>query len=124
MFNQQRTIGELAELAELRAQVDTLWRRVNNQSHNISNIHGFSCEFCGGSHKSIDCQIGNNFATPYENTNYFVPNYGRNPNHFDMINPYSNTYNSEWQNHPNLQWEGNHQPAPWAPPVDSPHEPL
>ena len=41
-----------------------------------------------------------------------------------MTDPYSNTYNPEWQNYPNLQWGGNNQLAPWAPPVDSPYAPL
>ncbi|KAL5549438.1 hypothetical protein UlMin_004669 [Ulmus minor] len=61
------------------------------------------CDLCGGNHASFECQVGNPFASPNSEQANYVSNFQR-PQH----NPYSNTYNPGWRNHPNLSW-GNNQ---------------
>ncbi|KAL5574623.1 hypothetical protein UlMin_016322 [Ulmus minor] len=61
------------------------------------------CDLCGGNHASVECQVGNPFASPNSEQANYVSNFQR-PQH----NPYSNTYNPGWRNHPNLSW-GNNQ---------------
>ena len=56
------------------------------------------CDHCVGNHSSVDCQMGNPFAqSSYGQANY-VSNFQC------QNNPYSNTYNLEWRNHPNFSW--------------------
>ena len=55
---------------------------------------------------SSECQVGNTFASSSsssEQVNYLARNQ-RQPN-----NPYSNTYNPGWRNHPNLAWGNQNQ---------------
>jgi hypothetical protein len=55
----------------------------------------------------MECQVGN--PSMSEQASY-VSNYQRQQN-----NPYSNTYNPGWQNHPNFSWrnnQANSQPPP------------
>ncbi|XP_056162170.1 uncharacterized protein LOC115663395 [Syzygium oleosum] len=76
----------------------------------VLKIQGPTCEFCNGSHASTECRVGNPFTHPPENTN-FVGNFSGLPN-----NPYSNTYNPGWRNHPNFSWSNQNQQGPRPPP--------
>ena len=69
-----------------------------------------SCNLCSGPHESVDCQAGNPFAPRSSEQVSFV-NYNRNFNNQPrpQNNPYSNTYNPHWRNHPNLLWKDNQQ---------------
>ncbi|KAG5513007.1 hypothetical protein RHGRI_038576 [Rhododendron griersonianum] len=51
-----------------------------------------------GNHMGVDCQVGNPFANNSSEQANFVSNYQR------QNNPYSNTYNPGWRNHPNFSW--------------------
>ena len=62
---------------------------MSNVSH-VARVD-MSCNWCGGAHLSDEC-------TNIEQAQ-FVSNYNRAQN-----NPYSNTYNSGWRNHPNFAW--------------------
>src|SRR5262249_37856648 len=69
------------------------------------------CELCGvNGHKSVECQAGNPFAQSIEQVDY-VGNFNRPP---PQNNPYSNTYNPGWRNHPNFSWSNqqNQRPPP------------
>ncbi|XP_056169335.1 uncharacterized protein LOC130138641 [Syzygium oleosum] len=90
----------VAEFAALNKKIDS-----------VLKIQGPTCEFCNGSHASTECQVGNPFTHPPENTN-FVGNFSRPPQN----NPYSNTYNPRWQNHPNFSWSNQNQQGPRPPP--------
>ncbi|KAF7152131.1 hypothetical protein RHSIM_Rhsim01G0069400 [Rhododendron simsii] len=46
----------------------------------------------------VDCQVGNPFANNGSEQANFVSNYQL------QNNPYSNTYNPGWRNHPNFSW--------------------
>ena len=64
---------------------------------NIIQSPTTACHWCGGEHPSEACQgpstskqvnaIGNNFQPP-------------------QLNPFSNTYNAGWKQHPNFGWGG------------------
>ena len=95
-----------------------------------------SCEFCGGNHDSMDCQISasydqvnfmgnfqgdqNTFQRPIQNQ---FQNKGQDsfqrPQANPQNNPYSNTYNPGWRNHPNLSYKKqnivNQPPSGFAP---------
>ena len=59
------------------------------------------CDHCTRNHSSVDYQKGNPFAqSSYGQANY-VSNFQR------QNNPYSNTYNPGWRNHPNFSWSNN-----------------
>ncbi|XP_030963798.1 uncharacterized protein LOC115984958 [Quercus lobata] len=61
-----------------------------------------------------DCQVGNPFAqSSYGQANY-VSNFQR------QNNPYSNTYNPGWRNHPNFSWRNNQGQA--KPPQQFPQQ--
>ena len=91
-------VHEIDSLSALAAQVATLSRKLDNI--NVSAIHSTNtcCEFCAGNHMGINCQVGNPFANNSSEQANFVSNYQR------QNNPYSNTYNPGWRNHPNLSW--------------------
>ena len=72
-----------------------------------------TCNFCGGPHFSANCNSGGMFtsSTPSYFTHHeevdYVGNAPRQQN-----NPYSNTYNPGWQNHPNFGWSNNTNQGP------------
>ncbi|KAH9780498.1 hypothetical protein KPL71_008102 [Citrus sinensis] len=55
------------------------------------------CELCGGNHTSVNCQVRSPFAPSSAEQAHYVSNFHRQQN-----NPYFNTYNPGWKNHPNL----------------------
>ena len=63
------------------------------QLNSISNPT-LTCDFCGGSHMNDNC-------TNIEQAQY-MGNFNRQP---QQSNPYSNTYNAGWRNHPNFAWK-------------------
>ncbi|XP_048140761.1 uncharacterized protein LOC125316465 [Rhodamnia argentea] len=84
--------------------IATHFAALNKKIDSVLKIQGSTCEFCNGSHASDECQVGNPFAHPPENTN-FVGNFSRPLRN----NPYSNTYNPGWRNHPNFSWSNQNQ---------------
>ncbi|KAJ8762772.1 hypothetical protein K2173_022901 [Erythroxylum novogranatense] len=89
----------------LSAQMDVLTKKLDNLMHSVrggasSSLRSCAvCEHCGGdSHASFECQVGNPFAQESEEAHY-VGNYNR-----QRLDPYSNTYNPGWRNHPNFSW--------------------
>uniref|UniRef100_A0A803MBH3 Uncharacterized protein n=1 Tax=Chenopodium quinoa TaxID=63459 RepID=A0A803MBH3_CHEQI len=76
----------------LNAKVDNLTKIFSKMS-NVSLISSLdlSCDNCGGAHASSDC-------LNFEQAQY-VSNYNRSQN-----DPYPNTYNPGWKNHPNFSW--------------------
>ena len=72
------------------------------------------CDHCARNHSSVNCQMGNPFAqSSYGQANY-VSNFQR------QNNPYSNTYNPGWRNHPNFSWSNNQELA--KPPQQLPQQ--
>lgn len=106
-------VNDSDKLENLSAQVANLTKQLENLgtinlnfnfNSNVSNVSSFaSCEYCGDNHESVNCQVGNPFAQSNEfNDINFVGNFQRKCN-----NPYSNTYNPGWRNHPNFSWNDN-----------------
>ena len=58
----------------------------------------YSYEFYGGGHPTLECQGSCSQDTSIEQLNAFN-NFQRSQG-----NPYSNTYNPGWRNHPNFSW--------------------
>ncbi|XP_017972490.1 PREDICTED: uncharacterized protein LOC108660447 [Theobroma cacao] len=81
-----------AEVAALSKKFDTLGVHTVQNSFTV-------CKMCGDSHSSDQCSY--NSASVH-----FVGNFNRQQN-----NPYSNTYNSGWRNHPNFSWNNNAGPS-------------
>ncbi|KAK8506990.1 hypothetical protein V6N12_041667 [Hibiscus sabdariffa] len=58
----------------------------------VQDARAVSCVHCEGHHNANDCPAMHESAS-------YVGNYNRNAN-----NPYSNTYNPGWRQHPNFSW--------------------
>ena len=93
----------LAEIAALRAEV-------NNLKGTAMHVQSITCDLCGGGHDTSNCQTGNPFAKTTDTANY-IGNFFRP----QQNNPYSNTYNQGWRQHPNFSWSNQNaaqQPPP------------
>ena len=89
-------LHELDALSTIQTQLAAITKRLRTTT--VSAIQ--TCNSCGGGHENTSCEASNNFAFEQsEQANYI--------NNYQNSNPYSNTYNSYWRNHPNLQWENN-----------------
>ena len=72
------------------------------------------CDHCARNHSSVNCQMGNPFAQSSYGQENYVSNFHR------QNNPYSNTYNPGWRNHPNFSWSNNQELA--KPPQQLPQQ--
>ncbi|KAL5549722.1 hypothetical protein UlMin_004953 [Ulmus minor] len=66
-----------------------------------SSVETVSCVFCGGGHVYDDCPnnpVSVHYVGNYNSGNYNSGSYNRGNN------PYSNTYNPGWRQHPNFSW--------------------
>ncbi|KAG9458347.1 hypothetical protein H6P81_002855 [Aristolochia fimbriata] len=94
-------IQNVDPIVALQAQVESL-------SNQLSKLYKPSlvaqiCDMCGGGHPSQECQAGIVQAVnSFDQANY-VSNFRRSND------PYSNTYNPGWRNHPNFSWSNNNQ---------------
>ena len=93
----------------LSAQMEALTKQIKrlrtNQTQQCA-MGAVICDFCGGGHPNHECQTGNSFS------NYSMPEQANFVNNFCRPNnPYSETYNPGWRNHPNFAW-GNNTRAP------------
>ena len=91
-------IHELDAMMALTAQVASLTNMVKGLTLPPGNTalqpSQVACVYCGGEHPYSQCS-----ANP-ESVNY-VNNFNRGSN---INNPYSNTYNPGWRQHPNFSW--------------------
>ncbi|XP_071939080.1 uncharacterized protein [Coffea arabica] len=107
--NTRRTAGmlEVDTLNMLSVKMDNVVKMLNRQVGPSSNqgVVVASCTTCGGDHDDFMCSSSEQVQ--------YLNNYNRPPQN----NPYSNTYNPGWRNHPNFGWkdQGNQQR-----PVNSP----
>ncbi|KAL5564485.1 hypothetical protein UlMin_027649 [Ulmus minor] len=106
-----KTPEEAHELLEVMAENNNQWhseRVIAKRPAAVNEIDSVNV-------LSAQCQVGNPFASPNSEQANYVSNFQR-PQH----NPYSNTYNPGWRNHPNLSW-GNNQGG--SKPSSSFHQP-
>ncbi|KAI3472480.1 hypothetical protein Pfo_031183 [Paulownia fortunei] len=89
-------VHDVDALATLTAQVAAILSQQFNSLHtNPAPISVEVCNFCSGPHHSTKCQVENLFAPSQPEQAQFVGNANW------QNNPYSNTYNPGWRNHPN-----------------------
>ena len=95
----KKTLGvhKLDVLITLSSQVTSLSKEISSLINQVNVIKTLveACDLCRGMHTSMQCQEGNLFmpSQPVQ------VNYVGNQNH--QNDPFSNTYNPKWQNHPN-----------------------
>ncbi|XP_038698003.1 uncharacterized protein LOC119995560 [Tripterygium wilfordii] len=102
-------VFELDAMAMLTAQISSLTKKVDSLSVNSTNSPTNTCDFCAGPHSISECTITMEQASQ-------IGNFNRQRN-----DPYSNTYNPGWRNHPNFSWSNN-QNVQRPPPGYAPQE--
>ncbi|XP_042396837.1 uncharacterized protein LOC121986983 [Zingiber officinale] len=91
---------EVSALDSLAAKVDALTYKFEN--FNVNAVSSIICEICGVTgHSAMNCQIMVTQPTGAQVEQVdAINNYAQKPNN----NPYSNTYNPGWRNHPNFSY--------------------
>ncbi|KAL5573835.1 hypothetical protein UlMin_023432 [Ulmus minor] len=90
-------VHEVSEITSLTAQIASLVNTLNNQQatphQNVNSVQGTgeSCVLCNGTHRFESCPSNPESVC-------YVGNMNRNNN------PFSNTYNPGWRQHPNFSW--------------------
>ncbi|GAU31493.1 hypothetical protein TSUD_332680 [Trifolium subterraneum] len=81
--------------------IESLLKIFTNQSVSqvqVNAAQGVTCDFCHQNHANGEC-----FSAGSEEANYLANFRKSSPNN----NPFSNTYNKGWREHPNFGWGGN-----------------
>ncbi|KAG9458894.1 hypothetical protein H6P81_003402 [Aristolochia fimbriata] len=107
-YPMERSVKKPAEIYKLdsstatQAQLEALQQQFENFQQQSNLVVASICGTCGGGHADFECQ-GNVYAlnSMPKQTN-FVGNSRR-------MDPYSNTYNPGWKNHPNFSWNNVNQ---------------
>ncbi|KAH9743430.1 hypothetical protein KPL70_003294 [Citrus sinensis] len=97
-------VHNIYAITALLAQVTSLTNMIKATTSApaaVKQVAKLSCVYCGEEHKFDNCP--RNLAS----VNY-VSNYNRQ----SQNNPYSNTYNLEWKQHPNFLWSNQNQNTP------------
>lgn len=84
---------EVDALTQINAQLAALNKKINTM-----NYCGQSCKHCVGNHANSSC-LTSSFVQPRVDQENYV-NYNK-----QQSNPFSNTYNPGWRNHPNFSWK-------------------
>ncbi|XP_073017528.1 uncharacterized protein [Primulina eburnea] len=94
-------VNQVTDLSAVSAQLEALNRKIDGMSASGSamRLQEIFCDKCGGEHDVQDCQDGNPFYVPEGAKHVGFQNRPRN-------DPYSNSYNPGWRNHPNFSWGG------------------
>ncbi|KAG9449988.1 hypothetical protein H6P81_009953 [Aristolochia fimbriata] len=95
-------IYKLDSSTTTQAQLEALQHQFTNFQQQSNPVVASICGICGGGHADYECE-GNVYALN------FTPeqaNFVRNSRRMD---PYSNTYNPSWRNHPNFSWNNANQ---------------
>ncbi|KAJ9168748.1 hypothetical protein P3X46_020240 [Hevea brasiliensis] len=98
--NARKTTGvlEVDALSMINAQFDQLTRKLEKMQANAVGTNSQLEDSYGGGNMNSEC---NNFNEPSSEQMNYVNN-GGNFNQRLSNNPYSNTYNPGWRNHPNF----------------------
>ncbi|XP_073273245.1 uncharacterized protein [Primulina huaijiensis] len=103
--NQRRStrVHQVTDFSAITAQLDVLNRKLDglNMGGTSMRLQEILCEKCGGEHFVNDCHDDNPFYVQNEApvNKIGLDNRPRN-------DPYSNTYNPGWRQHPNFSWGG------------------
>src|SRR3954471_22682384 len=82
---------QIAAEVERRLKQMALEKQTVAQVQPVQPTQAVNCEICGGPHFAVHCVAT---AQQVEEINFLKQN-----------NPYSNTYNPGWKNHPNFSWK-------------------
>ena len=94
-------VHQIDALSSLAAQVETLTRKIDHlQTPASSASQMYPCEWNAGGQPSVEYPSGNLNAQTLEDANAIAFGFRNN-------NPYSNSYNPGWRNHPNFSWRDN-----------------
>ena len=85
-------IYEIDGMNMLNAKMDSLVKMFGKMGTVNAISNSIFCDNCGGSHMSSECKQVEQV--------HFASNFNRS----QQNNPYSNTYNPGWRNHPNFSW--------------------
>ncbi|XP_073308362.1 uncharacterized protein [Primulina huaijiensis] len=103
--NQRRSAGvhQVTDFSAITTQLDVLNRKLDglNMGGTAMRLQEIFCEKCGGERFVKDCQDDNPFYVKNEAPVNQVGLHNRPKN-----DPYSNTYNLGWRQHPNFSWGG------------------
>ncbi|XP_073036308.1 uncharacterized protein [Primulina eburnea] len=96
-------VNQVNDLSAVSAQLEALNRKIDGMSMSgpAMRLQEIFCVKCGGEHDVQDCQDGNPFYVP-EGAPVKQVGFQNRPRN----DPYSNTYNPGWRNHPNFSWGG------------------
>ena len=113
-------LHDLSVVVGLQSKVDLLTRKLDQilaigLNQNQINLINYVCQICSDpSHSEATCPSTNQFPDLSQDQDNAVHQYNRPRN-----DPYTNTYNLGWRNHPNFSWNqnnhqggGNHQAGP------------
>ena len=81
----------------LNAKIDMLTKKIEVSSKVQNLVSVYSCEYYEGGHSTLECQSGFSSQDSSNEQLNALNNFQRNQG-----NPYSNTYNPGWRNHPNF----------------------
>jgi hypothetical protein len=94
---------------KLATQMEAMQKSIDRLTNqNVSAVHQSpTYSICGGgNHLAINCNWGGTAEGNAEQVNVL------NNNYRPQNNPYSNTYNPGWRNHPNFSWRNNQDNQP------------
>ncbi|XP_022883520.1 uncharacterized protein LOC111400337 [Olea europaea var. sylvestris] len=90
-------------MTALAVQMEVLTMKMDNLSKSVNMVHQSPpvCEGCGADHASTRCPLASTHVNQFKEVSYAL-NFQRQQN-----NPFSNTFNPGWKNHPNFSWSNN-----------------
>ncbi|XP_039146852.1 uncharacterized protein LOC120284115 [Dioscorea cayenensis subsp. rotundata] len=89
----------------ISAKVDALTQKFDKLNANVPSAANITCEICGSTgHLATNCHL---IAPPSSKPSMEQMNYLHNFSQRTVNDPFSNTYNPGWQNHPNLSYKSN-----------------
>ncbi|XP_022883279.1 uncharacterized protein LOC111400015 [Olea europaea var. sylvestris] len=97
MYELDSAAATNAQIVALTKQMELLVKSQTKGAHAVTA--GPSCENCGANHLTENCT---SIGYPDEQVN-FIQNGPRN------FNPFAQTYNPGWRQHPNFRWSDNQQ---------------
>jgi hypothetical protein len=100
MYNLREDHDLQAKFASLARKVEVLELKKSGQLKSVQDI---VCQICEtNEHLTNDCPTLPSFKECLHEQAHALNSFQR-PNH----NPYSQTYNTGWRNHPNFSWKNN-----------------
>jgi len=108
MYNLKEDHDLHAKFASLAKKVEALELKKSGQLKFVQNI---VCQICEtNEHSTNDCPTLPSFKECLHEQAHALNSFQR-PNH----NPYSQTYNPSWRNHPNFNWKSDNKNAQTSP---------